>query len=244
MINLFEGLQEGDLNNLVFPSLSIDEYDSKLDDTAIVVGFYVNFKDPAKDLNRFIQKCPEDIIDTDISPAPDSDGNYMVFLELSRDKEFPSKIIGITNSLKTLTGIKEWTFRPYGKTKTYPLTEDNIKKYVDLKIPKEDTVDQEDLEEFLVTCIADEILFEDTTITFKNATRELRVGVVDFDDYNIVQENNQLSEAAVLLNESSQLVVSEFLSYFGQGWLVECLDDGLIYITHDYTNKSLLVVKE
>ena len=56
MANLFEGLKEGDLAELVLPMISIDEFESKLDDDSIVVAFYVGDRDPSQDLNRFIQK--------------------------------------------------------------------------------------------------------------------------------------------------------------------------------------------
>mgnify|MGYP001259033703 CR=1 FL=1 len=247
MMDIFEGLQEGDLNNLVLPTISVDEFDSKLDDTAIVVGFYVDFKEPAEDLNRFIQKSPEDLIDTDISPAPDEDGNYMVFLELTRDKNFPERLVNIVNSLDSLTGNKEWSFRAYGSDKTYPLTAENLKKRVDLKVPEEDedeTVDQDDLEEFFKPSVCDDIIFENTDVVLTKGFNELRLGVVDFNSYVAVQENNQLARYAVMLNESSQSTVTELMGYFGPGWLVECLSNGLIYITHDYSNDALLAIKE
>lgn len=246
MINIFEGLQEGDLSNLVLPTISIDEYDSKLDNSAIVVGFYVDFKEPAEDLNRFIQKCPEDLIDTDISPAPDEDGNYMVFLEITRDADFPSRLVKIVNSLDSLTGNTDWYFRTYGNDEVFPLTEENLKKNIDLQPvdDNEETVDQDDLEEFLRPSVADSIIFENSDIILSNKFNEVRLGVVDFNNYISVQEDNQLARYAVTLNESSQGTVSHLMGYFGPGWLVECLSNGLIYITHDYSNEALLVIKE
>jgi hypothetical protein len=53
---LYEGMWSGDLADLVQPLVSIDEYASKIDPNAIAVGFYVQDKDAADDLNRFIQK--------------------------------------------------------------------------------------------------------------------------------------------------------------------------------------------
>ena len=68
MVNLVEGLKEGDLEELLIPMISIDEYESKLDDDSIVVAFYVRDRDPSYDLNRFIQKGASAILDTDVSP--------------------------------------------------------------------------------------------------------------------------------------------------------------------------------
>ena len=82
MFALNEGLRPDDLEDLVLPILSIDEYESKIEDDGIVVGFYTQYKDPANDLNRFIQKSAIDILDSEVSPAPTEDGYFIVFVEL------------------------------------------------------------------------------------------------------------------------------------------------------------------
>ena len=83
-----EGLMKNDLAKLVLPIMSIDEYDSKIKDDAIVVAFYVTDKDPASDLNKFIQKSPVMLLDTEVSPAPNQDGFYLVFVEMDRSDMF------------------------------------------------------------------------------------------------------------------------------------------------------------
>src|ERR1700733_10450117 len=80
---LLEGMREGDLADLVLPMISVDEYSSKIDnDQAIVVGFYVHEEMAARDLNRFLQKSAVPLLGTDVSPAPDSHGYFMVFCEM------------------------------------------------------------------------------------------------------------------------------------------------------------------
>jgi len=132
---VFEGLAVSDLENLVEPIVSIDEYESKLDDTAIVISFRVSYRDPARDLNRFLQKSDVDILDTEISPAPTEDGFYMVFVELSRDNGFYNKLKEILNSLRDLTNIHKWECKIYKHSKLYPIKEEIINNLVDL-LPK------------------------------------------------------------------------------------------------------------
>jgi hypothetical protein len=98
-MDLFEGLREGDLEGLVLPHLSIDEFETKLDDDAIVVAFHVLDRDPANDLNRFIQKGAVALLDTDVSPAPNEDGYYVVFVELERNETFPERMMHILDSV-------------------------------------------------------------------------------------------------------------------------------------------------
>ena len=103
MSNLTEGLRKSDLDDLILPTISIDEFESKIDnETTIVVGLYINDIDPATDLSRFIEKSAVPILDTEVSPAPDEHGHYMVFIEFSRDKTFPKNLIDVIDSLQNI----------------------------------------------------------------------------------------------------------------------------------------------
>src|SRR6056297_3156277 len=92
---IIESLFPGDLENLVSSTISIDEYESKIDPEAIVLAFFVKSEDPAYDLSRFIEFGPFSyILDTEVSPAPDENGNYLVFVEFeaANKKEIANKI--------------------------------------------------------------------------------------------------------------------------------------------------------
>ena len=54
--------------------------------------FLDNFILDPRDLSRFIERGYIDVIDTEVSPGPDEDGNYMVFVEIDKNK----------NTMKTL----------------------------------------------------------------------------------------------------------------------------------------------
>lgn len=114
MVKLLEGMRPGDLEDLVLPLLTIDEYESKLDDDAIVMGFYVSDRDAADDLNRYIQKSPVQLLDTEVSPAPDQHGYYIVFLELLNDIRIVDNMKAILDEASPLTGIEEWQMRVRG----------------------------------------------------------------------------------------------------------------------------------
>ena len=131
---LAEGLQVGDLKNLVQPLISIDEYESKLGDDSqiIVVAFFVDDQDPASDLSRFIEKGDIPVLDSEVSPAPNEDGLYLVFVEVPREPEFPKLLMRLVASISGLTGEMPWRFKPYGHKTVEKLTADNLKKHVEL----------------------------------------------------------------------------------------------------------------
>lgn len=152
MTNLREGLQSNELDYLVLPLVSIDEYKSKIDDRkAIVVGFYVTESDPAYDLATFIEKGTTPVLDTDVSPAPTTDGYYLVFVELDRDDKFPERIVEIIDVLDNITNVEDWQFSPYGSKEkdNYDLTIAAIKQHINLdpdSIEIEDDDEKEDAE--------------------------------------------------------------------------------------------------
>jgi hypothetical protein len=130
-----EGLLEHDLDYTVMPLISIDEYQSKIDDRkAIVAGFYVTENDPAIDLAAFIEKGVVKVLDTDVSPAPTEDGHYLVFIELDRNKDFPAKLLKIVDELKNIVNVDKWQFSPLHskEDKNYNLTLGELRKRVNL----------------------------------------------------------------------------------------------------------------
>lgn len=111
---LFEGMWSGDLEDLVLPMINVDQFGSKVSDSAVVVGFYVNDKDAANDLNRFLQKSPITLLDTDVSPAPDLNGYYYVFVELLFDQRFGEFVKKLLDEVAPLANIKKWKMRVRG----------------------------------------------------------------------------------------------------------------------------------
>jgi len=112
--NLLEGMWQGDLNDLVSSNISIDEYESKVDDKAIVIGFYVHDVDAAADLNRFIQKSTVDILYSEVSPAPDQRGYYIVFVEILDNLSLVETICELIEEVTSLTNVEEWTADVFG----------------------------------------------------------------------------------------------------------------------------------
>lgn len=143
MIQLNEGLSRHELDHLILPLLDIDTFESKIDNTrAIVVAFYVFEFEPARDLDSFISKSSFDILDVETSPAPTIDGYYVVFVEISRNKDFPETLINLINEIKNLTDVKKWKFKTFGTDQVFELTEENLSENVNLD-PKTIPVEKE-----------------------------------------------------------------------------------------------------
>jgi len=145
MSKLSEGLTRHALEHLVMPLVTIDEYESKIDDRRVIVtGFYVVDHDPAIDLSIFIEKSSIRPLDTDVSPAPTDDGYYLVFVEMTRNDEYPNRLVEMCKQVSNLTANKEWQFHAYdmpeGKFET--LSEDHVRANVNLDPGKVEVKDE------------------------------------------------------------------------------------------------------
>ena len=133
-MNLFEGLNEGDLNRLVRPELHIDQFRSKMgdDDEIVVVSFLVTGKNPAMDLMGFLEKGFNDVLDADVSTGEFQDGKYLVFVEIKRRTWTPAKIIEILVDMEALTEIdhKDWEFMYYKNDRRLPVTQENLENEI------------------------------------------------------------------------------------------------------------------
>jgi hypothetical protein len=127
-------LRPKDLEGLVQTQLSIDEYKSKLaeDRDVVVLGIAVKEESAAHDLGDFIERGPFDLWDVDISPAPNEEGFYYVFVEIERSHLMWNTIHSIIDHTDRITGLKidALTFTCPDNDRPQPLTEDNFKSCV------------------------------------------------------------------------------------------------------------------
>lgn len=182
--DLSEGLKANALDHLVLPMISIDEYESKINDRrVIVVGFFVFDKDPAHDLSNFIDGGTSDVLDTDVSPAPTPDGYYLVFVEIMRNKNFPKVLLKILSELKNLCTIDSWQMVCPGQLDPVDVDNNSLDQHLVLdvsKMPfdqnhkKSKKANSLKEENFWQDSCVDNIIIENETITFFKNNKSYR----------------------------------------------------------------------
>lgn len=219
MTTLKESLKPNDLEHLVLSVIEIDTFESKIDDEeSVVVALFVDDKEPAKDLERFISKSAIDIIDSEVSPAPDKNGNFVVFIEIQRDKEFIEKLLELTDSIKSLTNIEDFEFKTYKKKNTFPLSKDEIKKRVRLKQkPKEAEV-----LDFLEDSNLDNALIKNETLTLERLGQKISKKILDFGSIHSILHEHGINESAISLDDMRS--TNNIERMLGPGWLVVKID--------------------
>lgn len=100
----------------------------------MVVGFIVDGKEPAKDLEDFLEKGYEFVLDADISSGEDAAGKWLVFVELDRSRLCPKQIERLVNDILNLTDqdIDEWTFTYHKSKIPHALTIESLEEHVPL----------------------------------------------------------------------------------------------------------------
>lgn len=106
---ILEGVEYGDLQSLVSNTVSVAEFEPKTgtEEDVVVVGFYCKDEAPAQDLASFIEKSVVDILDTEVSPNPDEEGYYMVFVEVENE-QIMTKVLALLDDVSRLTDIESW----------------------------------------------------------------------------------------------------------------------------------------
>ena len=162
---LFEGLRGNELDYLVMPMITVDEYESKIsrDEDVIVAGFYVDHEDPAKELSRFIDKSVQNILDTDVSPAPTPSGYFVVFVELERNEEVYTTLAAILKEIENIVSIEKWQFKTYKNEDVMDFTEENFNEYVRISQPTHECFK---IHNFLKNMLIENIMYNENMLEF------------------------------------------------------------------------------
>jgi len=233
MKKINEGLQRGDLNFVIEPVLSIDEYQSKIDDRkAIVVGIYTMDKDPANEIARFIEKSNISILDTDISPAPTEDGFYIAFIELDRNKEFINNVIKIIKEINNITNVSSWSFTTYKKQGKLKFNRENLEKYINLDPKSIEIIDSNDendsnIEENILSFFKNSLV-ESVSIDKKTIQFNSRNGSSKFQILKYTKENASVPILICEINDPLLTTSMRLQNLLGNSYEVYTINEGLV----------------
>jgi len=129
---LNEGLRPLDLKEMVYSTFEVDTYRSKMgeDRDVCVISFQVKDRAPAKDLMEFIEKGYHFVLDSDVSSGENENGEYSVFVELSRSPRLAEQIKELTYGVRKLTGIDDFKFKYHKENTVREVTEETLKSVI------------------------------------------------------------------------------------------------------------------
>ena len=128
-----ENLRQNDLQYLISPIVSVDEYTSKIDSDNITIAFFVKEIDAAEELIDFLNKFYfVELRDTELSDSVTDDNNYIVFAEFERNDSFPKIFLDVIDTVNYVADNKDWKIKVIGNKEPMELSLDNIRQNVRL----------------------------------------------------------------------------------------------------------------
>lgn len=230
-------LRANDLKDLVKHVFEIDAYKSKIgsDEDIIVLSFTVDFEDPAKDLENFIEMGFDFVIDADVSPGETDDGVYIVFVEIERTRHAIDQILELLDGIERLTGDSNMRFRYYRDFKSHDATRENLEAIVPIDMENYDAITTstqlEDYTNFFNNSYVNEISLVNESIKFKTAWGEpIKFKIVDSgskdDMYDSIDGYIDLTESA-----TSEIM---FLTKYIGDYNITKIQDKFIFENRDY----------
>tara|TARA_B100000963_G_scaffold105413_1_gene91396 strand:- start:3552 stop:4307 length:756 start_codon:yes stop_codon:yes gene_type:complete len=250
-------MKHGELIDLVIPKVSLDEFSPKTGENkdVIVLGFYVDDLEPAKDLSNFIETGAYETLDVEASPASNDEGHYMVFVEMKRNEEVFEKLNKIIHDVENLSGKLLWKVKPYYAEEDYKLSENTWKEfvivepdmYVDKKTFQERRVEakeeeyKENLGNFLIDSLMSNVsLDKDTekdTIQFTRGKRVFEFELVNFGQKDILEDISTEPIRSMLSDDLA------FADAIGKSYAINNFSEGRFTITREDSNDVMLLRK-
>jgi tetratricopeptide (TPR) repeat protein len=125
-------LKNAPLRGFVQDRFLVDVYKPRNGDEKdiAVLAFLVLERKPAIILSRRITQGKFEFIDVDVSPAPDDEGNHLVFLEIKRTAAMFDVLSDILRHIGNMVDIDQWYFQPYAYKEFLDWNRENFLKTI------------------------------------------------------------------------------------------------------------------
>jgi hypothetical protein len=235
---LREGMREGDLADLVLPLISVDEYCSQIDsDEALVLGFYVHDEMAAKDLNRFLQKSAVPLLGTEVSPAPDQHGYFMVFVEMMDNDRLGENLTAILHEISTLVDIDEWQIRVRSAASVMPFSIENLEHAI---AKAKRLTKKVEVVEYLQHSALRNAELSDTLLILEGAGDRYCFDFIGFDRIDDLLRKHKLTEVGVSFDIRGVAKANKITRMLGENWEASRMG-AFILLNRDQDERGLLL---
>lgn len=239
------GLRHQELERMILPLISVDEFEPKTGtiEEVIVLAFFAKDELPAVDLDEFIDKSVIEFVDSEVSPNPNEDGYYLVFVEFKRQPNFWLKFYDLIEDIENVTGKMRWAVQPYLVDKLYSLKDPEL---LDLVITRQDEyLPKNDFDSTVESYFQDSdlLLFEsdDTHIKLGGSLGTLVLEYVGFGSENKLVSRLRLNEQHIDLMHTSP-TLSSIRGLLGSNWEVQTIGD-YYFVNKAGSDRSVVVRK-
>lgn len=233
-------LYSGDLKDTISDLVSIDEYKPKTgtDNEIIVVAFYAIDEAPAKDVDSFLERSSLTLVDVEVSPNPNEDGFYVIFIEMYRDDKFPDNLLLLIQEMDRITGGMEWQISPYLADNVYDISDDTWKEFViydknaymsksDYKHSKSAEIAKESVMDFFKHTNLRNLKINENMFSFFGTQGVLLVEMQNICTEKELMEKYNFTDKPILWEKTDTATLALRLM-LGEGWNVVNHDDSIL----------------
>lgn len=217
------------LKGTVLDKITVDEFTPKsgVSEEVAVVAFYAKDDEPAQDLNTYIQRGYIEVIDAEVSPNPDEDGNYLIFVEIARNDQFLDVLLRLVKDIENLTGKLDWKVEPYSAEQAFDIDDPALVQHLTFG----DVM--ESISRFLQHADVSQVTTNEGIINFGCVQGKLK----DFDRVETVMKKYSLQESVIDLESSEASALNQVLGH--QYQVAKYGSD--VFIAHQ-TNENAVVL--
>ena len=144
---------------------------------------------------EFIEKGYHFVLDSDISSGENENGEYSVFIELSRSPRLSEQIKDITYGVKKLTGIEDFKFSYHKQQGVHEVTEENLKSIIPSSAGEYDglmtRVQVEGIKRFFNKTLMDDLSLDGDIITIhKPFDKQVKLRMIKEGDAETILEGS------------------------------------------------------
>ena len=127
-------LREQDLKNTMIKKISVDEFEPKAgsNNDVMVIGFHIKEHQAGKDLYKFLNHSIVEVRDVEVSPNPNPDNYYMVFVEMDRNDQALTKIKELVKEIENVSGQLQWNVSTLLSEEDIGLNDEALTKFLQL----------------------------------------------------------------------------------------------------------------
>ncbi len=237
------GLRHLELKNMVLPLISVDEFEPKTGTTeeVIVAAFFCKDELPAYDLDEFIDKGVIEMLDSEVSPNPNEDSFYLVFVEFKRQPNFWIKLYDLVSDIENITDKQKWQVQPYLIDQLFDLHDTALH---DVVITDEDKyVPRKEFDQTVESYFQDSdlLLFDqdDTHIKMGGSGPQVVFEFIDFGTTDNLIKHLRLDEQHIDLMHTS-MALGSLRGMLGGNWEIQTISD-YYFINKVGSDRSVVV---
>jgi len=253
------GIKHGDLIDTIISKISIDEFEPKTGKSkdVMVVGFNITEESAGEDLNTFINSSIHDIRDVEVSPNPNKDGYFMVFVEMDRNEDCFENVLEIVKDVENVSGKLKWKVRTHLTDEYHAIDSDELKRYLitdpeeyltkeeweeqvraeDERLQAEESVN-DSIMEFLKDTTLQSVTIDESVISLTGLQDEAKFEIQGFGPAQEVMSDIGISESAIGGND---VQLRQFNKMLGSSINAVKIDEYIVMFNAD--TKTVLVGK-